>query len=76
MGSARAIWGRPHERSRRGAVPQGPARVEGMALLARTLPGIVGEMTFGSNVTFRISLSSASARCHCLLLAHALAVTM
>ena len=72
MGSLRALVGRPHERSRRGAAPQGPARGELMALLARGMPGIVGQMTSGSSFASRISLSSANARCHCSPFSHAL----
>ena len=44
-----------------------------MALLARALPGIVGEMMkLGSNFASHISLSSAKARCHWSPLLHAL----
>ncbi|CAK0834645.1 unnamed protein product [Prorocentrum cordatum] len=43
-----------------------------LALLARAGPSAVGKMTPGSSFASRVSLSSASARCHCSPFSHAL----
>ncbi|CAK0873305.1 unnamed protein product [Prorocentrum cordatum] len=42
------------------------------ALLARGIPGIIGQMTLGSSFTSRNSPSSAKARCHWTHFSHAL----
>ncbi|CAK0826944.1 unnamed protein product [Prorocentrum cordatum] len=47
-----------------------------LALLARADPSAVALVMSGSSFAPRISLSSASARCHCLPFSHALISTL
>ena len=52
--------------------PGGAGSVRPLALQARPVRCIAGEMTSGSSVASHISLSSAKARCHCSPFSHAL----